>query len=243
MRQRPGIAVPAALMVVALLGVAVVLGTRVMAKQSTQPIEMAVIVTTSTPTTTPTPAPSPTPAAAPTPVRTPPLYFPPPPPHTGIVPANQYGLTRISAPTLRLDHYIEIVGVVNGEMQSPIDGNYSVGFYPDFPKPGQSGNAIFSAHETWNHLQGPFYQVHQAKLGESIFVNMADGRTIRYQITSNIRYDINKMPMGEILNPSARKFGEEWITLITCGGRIVYDVTTGFGEYLDRDVFVAKRVA
>ena len=242
MRQRPKIAVPAALLVVALLAVAGVLGTRAMAKQPVQSIEMAVIIATQTPTSTPIPTPTATPTTTATPVGTPPPYFPPPPPHAGIIPANQYGLTRISAPSLGLDHYIEIVHVVNGEMQSPIDGNYSVGFYPDFPKPGQSGNAIFSAHETWNHQQGPFYQMHQAKSGDAIFVHTADGRTIRYQITSNIRYDINKMPMGDILNPPARKFGEEWITLITCGGRIVYDVTTGFGEYLDRDVVVAKRM-
>jgi hypothetical protein len=55
------------------------------------------------------------------------------------------------------------------------------------------------------------------------------------------RYDLNSLPMGEIINPKNRPFGESWITLITCGGRIVYDAS-GFGEYLDRDVVVARMV-
>ena len=48
------------------------------------------------------------------------------------------------------------------------------------------------------------------------------------------------IPMADILWPAERG-SEEWITLITCGGRIVYDAT-GYGEYLDRDVVVARRV-
>jgi hypothetical protein len=47
--------------------------------------------------------------------------------------------------------------------------------------------------------------------------------------------------MNEIVWP-VNKDGE-WITLITCGGRIVYDQVTGFGEYLDRDVVVARRLS
>jgi sortase (surface protein transpeptidase) len=151
------------------------------------------------------------------------------------------GIARISAPALGLDHYIEVVGVVAGQMQSPVDGVYAVGWYPAFSAPGQPGNAVFSAHETWNRQRGPFYSLRSASAGTEITIQMTDGRSFRYQVMTNRRYALADMPMGEILWPSGRGAAESWITLITCGGRIVYDAT-GFGEYLDRDVVVARLV-
>ena len=45
-----------------------------------------------------------------------------------------------------------------------------------------------------------------------------------------------------IVNGTPRPEGEEWITLITCGGRFVATQPNGLGEYLDRDVVVARRI-
>ncbi len=192
---------------------------------------------TATPTETPA-APTPTP----TPISLAGAPFPPPPALQRTPAANPNGIKRVIAPRLHLDHYVEDVPVIQGEMQTPDDAQYAVGYYPDFKvKPGESGNAIFSAHETWQHMQGPFYALHYAQPGDDIYVQMLDGREFHYRVTSYKRYDVNKMPMDEILNPRGRAFGEQWLTLITCGGRIVYDAT-GFGEYLDRDVVVAKMV-
>lgn len=169
-------------------------------------------------------------------------YFPPPPPRDSVPPANGAGIARLLAPSLGLDHYIEVDRIIDNQMESPRDGSYAVGFYSDFDRPGTGGNSIFSAHETWNHLQGPFYQLNQAKAGDEVAVVMADGKQFRYRVFSNTRYQVDTMPMAEILWPSKRPPGEEWLTLFTCGGRIVYD-NSGFGEYLDRDVVVAKRLS
>lgn len=203
---------------------------------------------TSTPTATPSPTPSPTPVPTVN-TATPAIaaaagkaYFPPPSPRSSTAPANDVGIARLSAPPLGLDHYIEVDRIIDNQMESPRDGSYAVGFYPDFDHPGKGGNAIFSAHETWNHLQGPFYQLNQAKAGDEITIVMGDGKQLRYRVFSNTRYQVDTMPMAEILWPSKRPPGEEWLTLLTCGGRIVYD-SSGFGEYLDRDVVVAKRIS
>lgn len=169
-------------------------------------------------------------------------YFPPPPPRDGAPPAGGAGIARLLAPHLGVDHYIEVDRIIDNQMESPRDGSYAVGFYPDFDHPGAGGNAVFSAHETWNHFQGPFYQLNQAKTGDEVAVVMADGKQLRYRVFSNTRYQVDTMPMAEILWPSKRPPGEEWLTLLTCGGRIVYD-NSGFGEYLDRDVVVAKRIS
>lgn len=198
------------------------------------------------PTASPTPSPTPLPTAT---AATPAMaqaagkaYFPPPPPREAAPPSDGAGIARLLAPGLGVDHYIEVDHIIDNEMESPRDGSYAVGFYPDFDRPGTGGNAIFSAHETWNHFQGPFYQLNQAKSGDEIIILMADGKQIRYRVLSNTRYQVDTMPMAEIIWPSKRPPGEEWITLLTCGGRIVYD-SSGFGEYLDRDVVVARRAS
>src|SRR5690606_39312568 len=79
---------------------------------------------------------------------------------------------------LGINHVIEVVGVTNGVMESPIDGSYAVGWYPpdsshQFGVPDEEGNLVFSAHETWNHMQGPFYYVHKARRSEERRVGQA----------------------------------------------------------------------
>ncbi len=211
------------------------------------PTATATIGATATPAPTETPKPIPTTVGTPqaaTPAfvaSTGKTYFPPPPPRDTAPPANNVGIARVYAPNLGLDHYVEVDHIINNEMESPRDGSYAVGFYPDFDHPGTGGNSVFSAHETWNHFQGPFYQLVGAKAGDEITIVMADGRNLRYRVFSNVRYDVDSMPMAEILWPTKRPKGEEWLTMFTCGGRIVYGAN-GFGEYLDRDVIIAKRI-
>lgn len=222
--------------------------------------EVVAVIDTSTPTPTPTPAPpTPTPTPdGPVPAELIPLGesvglvnpssigFPEPPPST-VTPVAGTGIVRMFAPSLGLDHYIETVGVVDGKMESPdADGNHAVGWYApdsrwDFGTPGEIGNSVFSAHETWNHLQGPFYQVHEARIGDFIYLDLENGERRKYQIARVTRYPVGEMPMREVLWPSDRPEYEEWITLYTCGGEIVYDAT-GYGDYLARDVLVARWV-
>jgi sortase (surface protein transpeptidase) len=245
-RKKPWVAIPIGVLFVALLsaGAAFALHTKTVEESPNQAVLIVAAATDTpgpSPTATPTPL-TPTPTTVPrsTPNGTG-LVFDPPPPRGSAPPANAYGIARITAPRLNLDSYIETLHIANGEMETPTDGSYSVGFYPDYPKPGESGNAIFSAHETWNHMQGPFYFMHLAQPGDDIYVQMTDGSTYHYQVLTYNRYDINTIPMDEVLTPTKRPFAAQWLTLITCGGRIVYD-STGFGEYLDRDVVVAKRI-
>ena len=150
---------------------------------------------------------------------------------------------RVVSVRFGLDHYVDVLGVVDNQMEAPDhDGSYAVGWYPDFSAPGRGGNAIFSAHETWDHKQGPFYFMHTAEAGDELFLDMANGRRYAYRVISSARYTVDTIPMLEVLYPRGRPPGEEWITLITCGGRIVYGAN-GFGDYVDRDIVVLKRVS
>jgi len=166
--------------------------------------------------------------------------FPPPPARPAPAVVSASGIARITSARLGLDHYIEDVGIVNNEMETPDDASYSVGWYHTYDRPGLAGNVILSAHETWNHLQGPFYSLYLAEPGDEIELRMATGVVYRYRVTTNTRYAVETMPMAEILWPTARPANGQWLTLITCGGRLEYDAS-GFAEYLDRDVIVAER--
>ncbi len=188
------------------------------------PVPTLAAVVTSTPTPLPTKTPTPPPTPTPTPL--PPDY-----------------VARVRMPSLGIDHYVIRLGVINNQMQSPdADGVRAIGWYPEFATPGRGGNAVFSAHETWEFQHGPFYALRQAKPGDEVTIDMTSGARYRYVVTSNRRYDANAIPMGEIIWPSTEPPGEEWATFITCGGRFVATGPNGLGEYLDRDVVVARRV-
>ncbi len=166
--------------------------------------------------------------------------FPPapkPPPMVSVGPVRRFFMPRFE-----VDSPIEVLSITpSNELPTPNDAMYRVGWYTDFGQPGAGGNSVFSAHETWNHYQAPFFHLAKAELGDEVAIDMADGRRLVYSVISNTRYEVTSIPMAAILWPPQRG-ADEWITLITCGGRIVYDERTGFGEYLDRDVVVARRV-
>ncbi len=150
-------------------------------------------------------------------------------------------VARIVITRLAVDHGIETLGVgADGYMQSPRDGVNAVGWYHEWATPGRAGNSVFSAHETWDYRHGPFYALVRAKIGDEVTIRMTSEAVHRYVVASNRRYQADTMPVGNIIWPDMPA-SEEWVTFITCGGRFV-PTGDGLGEYLDRDVIVAKRV-
>lgn len=181
--------------------------------------------------------PSPTATASPTNVPSP---TPTPTPFDGRV-------ARMVAPSLGIDNPIEEIGLLpNNQLDTPHDGVNNVGWYYIYDKPGFGGNAVFAAHVNYNFKQGPFANLYKAKPGDRITIQMENGPAYVYEVFFFQRYDVNTIPMGDLIagvvGGQARPPGEEWITLITCGGRFVATQPNGLGEYLDRDVVVARRV-
>lgn len=173
------------------------------------------------------PSPSPTGAPSPTPTPTP----------------FDGKIARIALPALKIDYPIEEIGIKpNNELDTPRDANGKVGWYYVYDKPGFGGNALFSAHIYYNDKRGPFWDLAKSKPGELIVVTMEDGTEYRYKIIKGARIPVEDIKMGEIIWPTERLQHVEWITLITCGGRLGPLDDRGRGEYLDRDVVVAERV-
>jgi sortase (surface protein transpeptidase) len=180
---------------------------------------------------TATPSPSPIPTATNEPTAT-----PTPTPFNGKI-------SRLAIPALKIDYAIEEIGVKpNNELDTPHDANGKIGWYFPYDKPGFGGNALFSAHIYYNKARGPFWDLAKSKPGDVIIVTMEDGTEYRYKVIKGERIPVEEIKMGDVIWPPDRLPHVEWITLITCGGRLGPLDEQGFGEYLDRDIVVAERI-
>ena len=155
------------------------------------------------------------------------------------------GVVRMKIPQLKVDAAIENIGLLpENQLDVPKDP-YNVGWYGIYEKPGFGRNALFAGHvDFYPDIIGPFNKLATLRPDgdDEIIVQMEDGREYRYVVIRVTRYDANTIPMGDIIWPPNRPEGEEWITLITCGGPLQRLYPGGPGEYLSRDVVVARRV-
>lgn len=149
---------------------------------------------------------------------------------------------RIVATDIGVDHAIEAIGVTNGQLDVPEDGNDKVGWYAPYAKPGHGGNSVFAAHLNFNKRPGPFANLQNIHALDRISIIMEGGPTYVYEVVAYLRYDVVAMPTGELIDAPTRPNGEEWITLITCGGDFVPDPGSEFGHYEQRDVVIARRI-
>ncbi|MEX0783827.1 MAG: class F sortase [Dehalococcoidia bacterium] len=191
-----------------------------------------------TPVLSPTATPSPTSTPSPTPEAT----------SAPVEGAGSAGggepvsgaVTELRIPALGMASAIEPIGLIGNQLDVP-KNPHNTGWYSIYDRPGAGGNAVFSAHVNYYpNIIGPFNQLAQLGAGAQIIV-VVGGRELVYEVFSNQRYSVSTIPMGEILWPAVPA-GEEWVTLLTCGGRFVATSPGGAGEYLDRDVVVARRI-
>lgn len=190
---------------------------------------------TATPTATPTEEPTPSPTTEPTATPT---------PYVGDV-------ARIRIPRFSVDSDIEAVGVTNNQMDTPADPHNTAFYDPDITGwggnerlPGWRGNAVFSAHVNyWPDVTGPFARLTELEDGDQVVIQMDNGEEYTYEVFFEKQYEADAFPTGEIIDAPDRPEDEEWITLITCGGTFVETSSSGFGEYLHRDVVIARRVS
>ncbi|MGE5596056.1 MAG: class F sortase [Hyphomicrobiales bacterium] len=179
-----------------------------------------------------TSTPTPTPGDVETPTPT-----PTPPPYDG-------GVTRFIIPKLNVDSLVETIGLLPDNRLDTPHNPHNTGWYDieGYGKPGFGGNSVFSAHvDYWPDIRGPFHDIRNLVPGDEVIVQMDNGLQYHYRVISYHRYDVNNIPMGDLIWPKERPENVEWITMITCGGRFVQTQDSGAGEYLDRDVVVAER--
>ena len=126
---------------------------------------------------------------------------------------TKFAPVRIAIPTLVVDAPIEIVGIVDGVMGSPLDP-WSVGWYPAIAAPGDQTNAVVAGHRDWWSI-GPvvFWSLDALRGGERIYLSGADGRGTTYEVGRTWSVGAND-PVHDIVGPTP----VESLTLFTCTG-------------------------
>lgn len=175
--------------------------------------------------------PTPTPEVTEVPVEA----TPTPAPFDGAV-------TRLKIPRFKVDSAIENIGLLaNNQLDVP-KNPHNTGWYDIYAKPGFRGNALFSAHvDYYPDIRGPFWELAKVEPNDDIVVAMENGLEYRYRVIKRVRYKVEEVPMGELIDAKDKPADVEWITLITCGGEFKPSYPGGPGEYLHRDVVIAER--
>lgn len=184
---------------------------------------------------TATPTPRDTPTSQPDPTAT---QVPPSPTPTPF--AGEVSSFRLDA--FDIDADIENIGLTpNNQLDVPA-GADNVGWYGIYDRPGWGGNAVFAAHvSVYAHGPGPFWDLSRTEQGDRFVVTMEDGTEYTYEAIRLKRYHVDEIAMGELIDADEKPDGEEWITLITCGGERVQRAD-GRVDFLHRDVVVARMI-
>ncbi len=198
------------LLLLALGGVALILGLRGQAGPP-QPVAAA---------TTPGPV-----VAPPTPADVPPspglpAQSSPAPPEP---PAPQFGTfvgaaapTGLDIPSIGL-HSDAIVGLDIGAdgTLTPPETAQQVGWWTGGPTPGQLGPSVIGAHVDSKAGPGVFYRLGAMRAGDRFSVSRADGTTVTFLVDKVAVYSKDAFPTEEVYRGG---FDRSEIRLITCGG-------------------------
>jgi sortase (surface protein transpeptidase) len=143
--------------------------------------------------------------------------------------------TELEIPAIGLDVSLSTLGLnADGSVQVPTDIQQP-GWYRLGPSPGQIGSAVILGHV--DSYQGPavFFNLRSLVAGDLISVNLADGSTATFKVTSVAMYLKTNFPDQAVYGPH----GSSELQLVTCTG--TFDTQTG--HYLSNLVVYSSLVA
>jgi sortase (surface protein transpeptidase) len=121
---------------------------------------------------------------------------------------------RLLIPSISVDTGLIDLGLqADGTMEVPADGS-TAGWYVNSPTPGEIGPAVLAAHVDWKGAKGVFYELRNAKPGDEIDVQRADGRTSTFTVRRVEQYDKEHFPTDTVYGD----VDTAQLRLITCGG-------------------------
>ncbi|HVY72731.1 MAG TPA: class F sortase [Candidatus Paceibacterota bacterium] len=124
--------------------------------------------------------------------------------------------TRIVISSIGVNAAVERVGKkADGSMATPSSFE-TTGWYELGAKPGEAGNAVIDGHVN-NALTkaGVFEHLSDVKIGDTIAVSDASGRTLTFVVSETDQYNTESAPAAEIFTAS----GTSQLVLITCDGQ------------------------
>jgi len=141
--------------------------------------------------------------------------------------------TRLQFDSLGIDVTVQPVGVQpDGLMEIPPRVEVA-GWYKYGSDPGSAaGTTVIAAHvDSPVYGIGPFAELKNASVGETVTVTSADGTTRDFVVESVERVGKTQLPLDQIFD----RDGAPRLALITCGGQFDY----GTGHYVDNIVVIA----
>ena len=143
-------------------------------------------------------------------------------------------IARLVIPAIDVDAGVEIRSVTaDGVMENPT-GPHDVAWYNFTALPNQPGNIVMAGHLDYVNIGAAvFYHLDELQPGDEVLLNLENGDTASYRVTSVQAYDADEAPVEEIVGPTE----VETVTLITCGG--TFNATSR--EYSERVIVRAER--
>jgi hypothetical protein len=142
---------------------------------------------------------------------------------------------ELRIPAIALTVSLSTLGLnPDGTVQVPTNFQQP-GWYQLGPSPGQVGSAVILGHV--DSYRGPavFFQLRTLKAGDPVDVNLADGATAHFVVSSVAMYPKVQFPTQQVYG----SHGDSELQLVTCGG--VFDSHTG--SYLSNIVAYSTLVS
>jgi len=122
---------------------------------------------------------------------------------------------RLRIPAIAVDATVQHVGFTpQGSIGIPT--NYTdVAWFTGSPRPGSRGNALMVGHrDTRFFAPGVFRYLHNVKIGDDVYVDGTDGKTLHFRVVAKKTYKEDTDRLAEIIGMTDRTR----LNLITCAG-------------------------
>jgi sortase (surface protein transpeptidase) len=128
---------------------------------------------------------------------------------------------RLRIPALGTDTMLERVGqAADATIAAPSRWQVA-GWYDKGPRPGQLGPAVIVGHVDSRSGPAVFYRLAELRAGAAVYVDRADGSTVRFRVTGQRQVAKDRFPADLVYSPTL----QAELHLMTCGGS--FDATTG----------------
>ena len=143
---------------------------------------------------------------------------------------------RMRIPALELDYQVQGTGADDKGTMQIVPALDVISWFKLSAIPGNRGNAIFGGHNAWSGVRSPIFILDELEIGDEMFIDYADGTSMRFLLESVFVYLLRTAPADLIMDVR----GEPRVTLITC--KWPFNTVTGTSDYRIVAIFKEEHV-
>lgn len=98
---------------------------------------------------------------------------------------------------------------------------HDTGWYNASAKPGQPGTTLIDGHDVGATKSGVFAKLDSLSIGSNISLELGNGQTLSYTVTSSQTVELSQVDMSTVLGHFNN--GQSGLVLITCHGKVTKD--------------------